>query len=91
VLFNLLAPYYETRIRRGILTALAGVPEANIRFLRLLQTINRSRKLFISSTTVRGNVILRAGVPSFRTHRADIEEVFETVTAEARRLGGIRA
>jgi aromatic-L-amino-acid decarboxylase len=58
---------------------------------RLLQAVNRSRRLFISSTTVRGNVILRACVLSFRTHRAEIEEVFETVTAEARRLGGVRA
>lgn len=58
---------------------------------RLLQAVNRSRKLFVSSTTVRGKVILRACVLSFRTHRTEIEEVFETVTAEARKLGGVRA
>lgn len=35
---------------------------------------------------------LRVWLPlSFRTHRAEIEEVFETVTAEGRKLGGVRA
>jgi len=64
--------------------------DANAFNRRLLQAVNRSRKLFISSTTVRGEVVLRACVLSFRTHRAEIDEVFETVTAEARALGAIR-
>ncbi len=53
---------------------------------RLLQNINRSRKLFISSTTLRGRFVLRACVLSFRTHQAEVEEAFETITAEAKRL-----
>jgi len=53
---------------------------------RLLRNINRSRKLFISSTTLRGRFVLRACVLSFRTHQAEVEEAFETITAEAKRL-----
>ena len=53
---------------------------------RLLRNINRSRKLFISSTMLRGRFILRACVLSFRTHQAEVEEAFETITAEAKRL-----
>jgi aromatic-L-amino-acid decarboxylase len=53
---------------------------------RLIRTINRSRRLFISSTTLRGTFVLRACILSFRTHQAEIEEVFETITSEARRL-----
>jgi aromatic-L-amino-acid decarboxylase len=55
---------------------------------RLLRNINSSRKLFISSTTLRGQYILRACVLSFRTHQAEVEEAFETITSEARRLSG---
>ena len=54
---------------------------------RLVRAINKSRKLFISSTTLRGMFILRACVLSFRTHQAEIEEIFETIISEARRLG----
>jgi aromatic-L-amino-acid decarboxylase len=53
---------------------------------RLVKNINRSRKLFISSTTLRGTFVLRACVLSFRTHQSEIEEIFETITSEARRL-----
>ena len=66
----------------------SGDPNAFNR--RLLQAVNASGKLFLSSTTLRGNVVLRACVLSFRTHQAEIEDVFEKVTAEARRLGGLR-
>jgi aromatic-L-amino-acid decarboxylase len=53
---------------------------------RLLKNINRSRKLFISSTTLRGRFMLRACILSFRTHQAQVEEAFETITSEARNL-----
>jgi len=53
---------------------------------RLVRAINSSRKLFISSTTVRGMFVLRACVLSFRTHQAEMEEIFETIASEARRL-----
>lgn len=53
---------------------------------RLLKTVNRSGKLFLSSTTLRGTFVLRACVLSFRTHQAEVEEIFETVTSAARRL-----
>jgi aromatic-L-amino-acid decarboxylase len=53
---------------------------------RLLQSINRSRKLFISSTTLGGRFVLRACVLSFRTHQAEVEEAFATIASEARRL-----
>jgi len=53
---------------------------------RLLKNINRSRKLFISSTTLGGRFMLRACILSFRTHQAEVEEAFETITSEARNL-----
>jgi len=53
---------------------------------RLLKNINRSRKLFISSTTLGGRFMLRACILSFRTHQAQVEEAFETITSEARNL-----
>jgi aromatic-L-amino-acid decarboxylase len=60
--------------------------EANEFNWRLVKAINRSRKLFISSTTLRGTFVLRACILSFRTHQPEVEEIFETITAEARRL-----
>ena len=53
---------------------------------RLIKDIVASRKLFISSTMLRGQFVLRACVLSFRTHQAEIEEAFETIVTAAKRL-----
>jgi len=53
---------------------------------RLIKKIVASRKLFLSSTILRGRFVLRACVLSFRTHQAEIEEAFETIVAAAKQL-----
>jgi aromatic-L-amino-acid/L-tryptophan decarboxylase len=53
---------------------------------RLIKKIVASRKLFLSSTMLRGRFVLRACVLSFRTHQSEIEEAFETIVAAARQL-----
>jgi aromatic-L-amino-acid decarboxylase len=53
---------------------------------RLLKNIVKSQKLFLSSTLLKGRFVLRACVLSFRTHQAEVEEAFEVIAAEARKL-----
>jgi len=53
---------------------------------RLLKNIIRSQKLFLSSTLLKGQFVLRACILSFRTHQAEIEEAFEIITSEAQKL-----
>jgi aromatic-L-amino-acid decarboxylase len=55
---------------------------------RLIRSIVAGKKLFISSTVLRGRFALRACILSFRTHQAEVEDAFETIRAEARRLAG---
>ena len=54
--------------------------------LRLLEAIRQDGRLFLSSTTVAGKVMLRLCVLSFRVHLEDVEEAIEILTREARRL-----
>jgi aromatic-L-amino-acid decarboxylase len=95
-----LARWLYERFRREPSVECLGEPDLSVvayRFLpksgeanefnrRLLKTVNRSGKLFLSSTTLRGTFVLRACVLSFRTHQAEVEDIFETVTSAARRL-----
>jgi len=53
---------------------------------RLLKNIIRSQKLFLSSTLLKGQFVLRACILSFRTHQAEVEEAFEIITSEAQKL-----
>jgi len=53
---------------------------------RLLENIVKSQKLFLSSTRLKGQFVLRACILSFRTHQAEVEEAFEIVASEARKL-----
>jgi aromatic-L-amino-acid decarboxylase len=53
---------------------------------RLLKTINKSQKLFLSSTLLKGTFVLRACILSFRTHQAEVEEAFEIITSAAHKL-----
>jgi aromatic-L-amino-acid decarboxylase len=46
---------------------------------RLLETIVKSGKLFLSSTRLRGQFAIRVCILSFRTHQAEVEEAFEVV------------
>ncbi len=46
---------------------------------RLLETIVKSGKLFLSSTMLRGQFAIRICILSFRTHQAEVEEAFEVV------------
>jgi aromatic-L-amino-acid decarboxylase len=53
---------------------------------RLLENIVKSKKLFLSSTLLRGHFAIRVCILSFRTHQAEVEEAFEIVRAAAREL-----
>jgi aromatic-L-amino-acid decarboxylase len=53
---------------------------------RLLKNIIKSQKLFLSSTLLKGRFVLRACILSFRTHHAEVEEAFEIIASEAKKL-----
>jgi len=53
---------------------------------RLLKNIVKSQRLFLSSTLLKGQFVLRACILSFRTHRAEVEEAFEIIVSEAKKL-----
>jgi len=58
-----------------------GDPEAFNR--RLLERINASRRVFLSSTEIRGRFVIRACIVSHRTHRDRIEEAAAIIRAAA--------
>ena len=53
---------------------------------RLLEKIVRSERLFLSSTLLQGNFVIRICILSFRTHQAEVEEAFEIIKATAKML-----
>ncbi|MDQ7065441.1 MAG: aminotransferase class V-fold PLP-dependent enzyme [candidate division KSB1 bacterium] len=53
---------------------------------QLLQAINRSKKLFLASTLLNGQFVIRTCVLSFRTHRPEIEAAFEVIRYYAHKL-----
>jgi glutamate/tyrosine decarboxylase-like PLP-dependent enzyme len=53
---------------------------------QLLKNILASKKLFISSTLLRGQFVLRACILSFRTHAAEVEEAADIICGAARQL-----
>jgi aromatic-L-amino-acid decarboxylase len=53
---------------------------------RLLERANRSRRLFISSTRVRGRLTLRLCILSFRTHFQHVERAVRILQSSARSL-----
>lgn len=53
---------------------------------RLLESIVKSGKLFLSSTLLNGAFAIRVCILSFRTHQAEVEEAFEIIKAAAREL-----
>jgi aromatic-L-amino-acid decarboxylase len=61
-----------------------GDPEAFNR--RLLERINASRRVFLSSTMVGDRFVLRVCIVSFRTHRDRVEEAIEIIRSAAAEL-----
>ena len=55
---------------------------------RLLERINASRRVFLSSTMIDGRFVIRACIVSFRTHRDRIEEAIEIIRKAAAELDG---
>jgi aromatic-L-amino-acid decarboxylase len=53
---------------------------------RLLDRINQSRRVFLSSTLIEGQFIIRACILSHRTHRDRIEEAVDIIRSAAREL-----
>jgi aromatic-L-amino-acid decarboxylase len=53
---------------------------------RLLERINASKRVFLSSTLIDGRFVIRACIVSFRTHRDRIEEAAEIVKRAAAEL-----
>lgn len=53
---------------------------------RLLERINASRRIFLSSTTIGDRYVLRACIVSHRTHRDRIEEAVEIIRSAAAEL-----
>jgi aromatic-L-amino-acid decarboxylase len=52
---------------------------SNARNRRLLDAVNRRRRVYITGTTVRGTYLLRLCILSFRTHRDRIEAGIEDI------------
>ena len=55
---------------------------------RLLDRINDSRRIFLSSTTIRGQFVIRPCIVSHRTHRDRIEETVDIIRRAAKELEG---
>jgi aromatic-L-amino-acid decarboxylase len=53
---------------------------------RLLERINASRRVFLSSTMIEGRFVIRACIVSFRTHRDRIEEAAAIIKRAAAEL-----
>ena len=64
----------------------SGDPEEFNR--RLLERINASRRVFLSSTMIDGRFVIRACIVSFRSHRDRIEEAIQIIRSSAAELEG---
>jgi aromatic-L-amino-acid decarboxylase len=62
--------------------------DANAFGAELLRRVNARRRVFLSSTLLRGRFVLRICVLSFRTHQDRVDEAVEALIAEARALAG---
>jgi aromatic-L-amino-acid decarboxylase len=71
--------------RAGTATMPDGERDAASR--RLLEAVNRRRRVYLTSTTTGGQVVLRICVLSFRTHRDRIEACLEDIRAAAAEIG----
>jgi aromatic-L-amino-acid decarboxylase len=55
---------------------------------RLLERINASRRVFLSSTMIEGRFTLRVCIVSFRTHRDRVEDCVQIIQSAAAELDG---
>ena len=62
--------------------------ELNVRNRRLMDEVNRRRRVYLTSTTVNGQFLLRICVLSFRTHRDRIEQGLADVRAALAHVAG---
>ncbi len=53
---------------------------------KLLAYIVKSKKLFLSSTLLKGKFVIRVCILSFRTHQAEVEEALEIIRKAAKKL-----
>ena len=53
---------------------------------QLLEKIVKSQKLFLSSTLLDGEFVIRVCILSFRTHQSEVEEAFEIIKNAAKKL-----
>ena len=53
---------------------------------KLLERINKTKKLYLSSTLLKGEFVIRVCILSFRSHKAQVEKAFEIIKAEAKKL-----
>jgi aromatic-L-amino-acid decarboxylase len=55
---------------------------------KLLKTIVASKKLYLSSTLLNGEFVIRICILSFRTHQSDVEKAFDLIKTTALNLDG---
>ncbi|UCE40852.1 MAG: aminotransferase class I/II-fold pyridoxal phosphate-dependent enzyme [Candidatus Aminicenantes bacterium] len=53
---------------------------------KLLKTIVASKKLYLSSTQLNGEFVIRICILGFRTHKPDVERAFDLIVTTARNL-----
>jgi len=53
---------------------------------QLLERINRSKELFLSSTMLNGRYVIRLCILSFRTHLPEVEQAFDVIVTKAKEL-----
>jgi aromatic-L-amino-acid decarboxylase len=99
--FELLAPvelsiccfrYVPLSVRKRLASASAveaqqlntGLDELNT---RIMQTVQRGGRAYLSNATIRGRFALRVCITNFRTTRADIDLTLEVIREAARTLG----
>ena len=68
---------FRYRPRRG------DIEQFNI---KLLDHINRTGRLYLSSTRLKGAYVIRVCILSFRTHQAEVEQALQVISSEAQNL-----
>jgi glutamate/tyrosine decarboxylase-like PLP-dependent enzyme len=64
----------------------AASKEVDVFNRKLLERIVRSKKLFLSSTLLKGRFVIRVCILSFRTHLSEAKDAFDVITSTAREL-----
>ena len=82
---NVLAINTQSNVRSHTATMRVRVEVPDLGSLsRLLERINARRRVFLTSTRVRGDFVLRIAVLSFRTHADTVRAALEDIVAAAR-------